>query len=52
MDETNAECGDIAWVAPVARALLGARVGDLRRVRIPTGSEEVEVVAINYPSPS
>jgi transcription elongation factor GreB len=52
VDETNAECGDIAWVAPVARALLGARVGDLRRVRIPTGSEEVEVVAINYPSPS
>jgi transcription elongation factor GreB len=49
VDEAEAERGDIAWVAPVARALLGARVGDLRRVRAPAGIEEVEVVAIGYP---
>jgi transcription elongation factor GreB len=49
VDEAEAERGDIAWVAPVARALLGARVGDLRRVRTPAGIEEVEVVAIGYP---
>lgn len=49
VDEANAERGDVSWVAPVARALLGARVGDLRRVRTPAGAEEVEVVAISYP---
>ncbi len=49
VDEANAERGDVSWVAPVARALLGARVGDLRRVRTPAGAEEVEVVAITYP---
>lgn len=49
VDEAEAERGDIAWVAPVARALLGARVGDLRRVRTPAGVEEVEVVRIFYP---
>lgn len=49
VDEANAECGDVSWVAPMARALLGARVGDLRRVRTPAGAEEVEIVSIVYP---
>jgi transcription elongation factor GreB len=49
VDEADADRGDISWVAPVARALLGARLGDLRRIRTPSGSEEVEVVAIAYP---
>jgi transcription elongation factor GreB len=49
VDEADAERGDIAWVAPVARALLGARVGDVRRVRTPGGVEEVEVVEIAFP---
>jgi len=49
VDEADAERGDIAWVAPVARALLGAREGDVRRVRTPSGQEEVEVVAVRYP---
>ena len=34
---------------PVARALLGARVGDMRRLRTPAGMEEIEVVGIRYP---
>jgi transcription elongation factor GreB len=37
-------------VAPVARALLGARVGDTRRLRTPAGMEEIEVVGISYPA--
>ncbi len=49
VDEADAEKGDISWVAPVARALLGARVGDVRKVRTPAGVEEVEVVGIVYP---
>ncbi|MBX9700822.1 MAG: transcription elongation factor GreB [Acetobacteraceae bacterium] len=49
VDEADTARGRISWVAPVARALLGARVGDLRRLRMPQGSEEIEVVAIRYP---
>jgi transcription elongation factor GreB len=50
VDEADAEAGRIAWVAPVARALLGARVGDTRKFRTPAGTEEIEVVAIAYPA--
>ena len=50
VDEADAECGDVSWVAPVARTLLGARVGDLRKVRTPAGVEDLEVVRIVYPA--
>ena len=50
VDEADADAGRISWVAPVARALLGAKVGDTRRLRTPAGVEEVEVVAIGYPA--
>ena len=50
VDEADAEAGRISWVAPVARALLGARIGDTRRLRTPAGAEEIEVVAISYPA--
>jgi transcription elongation factor GreB len=49
VDEADAEAGRISWVAPVARALLGARIGDARRLRTPAGAEEIEVLAITYP---
>lgn len=51
VDEADMAAGRISWVAPVARALLGKRVGDLVRVRTPQGVEEVEIVAIRYPEP-
>lgn len=50
VDEANAERGDVSWVAPVARALLGARVGDVRAARTPAGMEQVEIVRIEYPT--
>ena len=49
VDEADADAGRISWVAPVARALLGARVGDVRRIRVPGGAEAVEIVTIEYP---
>ncbi len=49
IDEADGKEGRISWVAPVARALLKARVGDLIRLRTPAGPEEIEVVAISYP---
>jgi transcription elongation factor GreB len=36
-DEQDASAGLIGWSAPIARALRGAGVGDLRRVRLPGG---------------
>ncbi len=48
-DEQDAGSGKVGWSAPIARALRGAAVGDLRRVRLPGGEKEWEVIAIRYP---
>ena len=48
-DETDASAGRIGWSAPLARALIGARVGDERIVRLPAGDKSYEVMAITYP---
>ncbi len=50
-DEQDASAGRIGWSSPLARALRGAAVGDLRTVRLPGGEKEWEVVAIAYPAP-
>jgi transcription elongation factor GreB len=49
-DETDAGAGRIAWSSPIGRAVRGAAVGDLRRVALPSGEAEYEVVAIAYPN--
>src|SRR6476646_2864835 len=48
-DETDAGAGRISWSSPIGRAIRGAMVGDLRRVRLPAGERELEVVSISYP---
>jgi len=48
-DEQDASSGKVGWSAPIARALRGAAVGDLRNVRLPGGEKEWEVIAIRYP---
>ncbi|MCK9544296.1 MAG: GreA/GreB family elongation factor [Novosphingobium sp.] len=50
-DEQDAGAGRIGWSAPLARALRGAAVGDVRRVMLPGGEKEWEVIAIRYPGP-
>jgi transcription elongation factor GreB len=47
-DEADAGAGKIGWNAPLARVLRGARVGDLRTVKLPNGLKEWEIVAISY----
>ena len=49
-DEADAAAGKIGWSAPIARALIGARIGDERIVRLPVGEKGYEVVAIRYPA--
>jgi len=48
-DEADASAGKIGWSAPIARALVGARVGDERTVRLPSGEKSYEVIGIAYP---
>jgi transcription elongation factor GreB len=48
-DEQDPSADRIGWNAPVARALRGAAVGDLRTVRLPAGEMEWEVLAVSYP---
>jgi transcription elongation factor GreB len=49
-DEQDASADRIGWSSPLARALRGAAVSDLRTVRLPGGEKEWEVVAIRYPA--
>ena len=48
-DEQDVAAGRIGWSAPLARALRGAAVGDLRTVRLPAGEKDWEVLAVEYP---
>jgi transcription elongation factor GreB len=48
-DEANASVGRISWAAPIARALVGARVGEERFVRLPAGEKSYEIISIRYP---
>ena len=49
-DEADATAGRISWNAPLARALVGAKIGEERMVRLPAGEKSYEVTAIRYPS--
>jgi transcription elongation factor GreB len=51
-DETDPAAGRISWSSPIGRAVRGAGVGDLRRVTLPAGERELEIVAIEYPESS
>ncbi|MEK9952614.1 MAG: GreA/GreB family elongation factor, partial [Curvibacter sp.] len=44
--------GQVSWIAPVARTLLKARVGDVLKLVTPVGVEEIEVLAVDYPAPA
>ena len=48
-DEADAGAGRIGWNSPLARALRGAAVGDLRTVQLPAGPKLWEMMAIAYP---
>jgi transcription elongation factor GreB len=48
-DEADASSGQVSWAAPIARALVGAKVGDERIVRLPAGEKSYEIMRISYP---
>ncbi|MGE0178523.1 MAG: transcription elongation factor GreB [Sphingomonas sp.] len=48
-DEADAGAGRISFESPLARAIRGAAVGDVRTVRLPAGEKDYELIAIDYP---
>lgn len=48
LDEADAGRGRIAWISPMARALLKAREGDTVNVHTPDGRREVEIIDVRY----
>ena len=51
VDEAETARGEVSLAAPVARALLGRRVGDEVELHTPGERVTVEVTAIDYPAP-
>ena len=48
IDEADPQRGKVAFIAPIARALLGKRVDDSAAVRTPQGEDELTVISISY----
>jgi transcription elongation factor GreB len=48
VDEADAGRGRIAWISPMARALMKSREGDTVTVQTPEGRREVEIVEVRY----
>ncbi len=51
VDEVDNLQGQVSWIAPISRALLRSRVGDVVQLQTPGGVEEIEVIEVNYPQP-
>jgi transcription elongation GreA/GreB family factor len=50
-DEADVAAGRISWASPLARAMIGAKVGDTVKWQRPAGASEVEIVTIRYDAP-
>lgn len=47
-DELDPAKGLISWKSPLARAVLGKKVGDLVVLQKPNSTEEIEVISVYY----
>jgi len=52
VDEVDPLLNQVSWVAPIARAMLGASVGDEVQIQVPGGVQWVEILAVQYPAPN
>lgn len=48
VDEADSLKGEVSWISPIARTLLKARAGDVLRLVMPSGVEEIEVRSVRY----
>ena len=51
-DEADVGAGRVSWASPLAKAMIGAKVGDTVMWRRPAGETEVEIAEISYPKKS
>lgn len=51
-DEVDTAGGRVSWISPLAKAMLGARIGDTVTWQRPAGNLELEILAIHYPKDS
>lgn len=47
-DESDVKQGKISIQSPIARSLIGKKVGDAAKITTPKGSRELEVLEINF----
>jgi transcription elongation factor GreB len=52
VDEVDSARNEISWVSPVARALIKARVGDVVKLALPGGVQDLELLSVDYPAPA
>ena len=50
-DETDPSRGRISVMAPLARTLIGKKVGDSVEVQLPGGKKRFEILDANFPWP-
>jgi transcription elongation factor GreB len=48
IDESDPPAGMVSWISPVAKALIGRRVGDAVSVKLPMGNSKLEIMKIEY----
>lgn len=51
VDEVDSLQNQVSWVAPISRALLRSRVGDVVQLHTPSGVQEIDVLDVQYPAP-
>ena len=51
VDEVEPLKQEVSWISPVAKALLGARVGDEVKLQVPGGAQLLEILSVDYPAP-
>lgn len=47
-DEADIARNKVSWVSPLAKALIGARIGDTVKWQRPAGNLELEILSIRY----
>jgi transcription elongation factor GreB len=48
VDEAEPGSGNVSWISPIAKSLIGARVGDTVRCELPAGPTRLKVLSIEY----
>ncbi len=49
IDEADSLQAQVSWISPIARTLLKARVGDVLQLVSPAGTQEIEILEVQYP---